>query len=175
MKQSREAAKAELAPGGQVYSLAAARLRRARLRQGPEKPIPAELTALDMRGVELERMTRSAREHFWFNLNRYARQLFGAANELCIEESGQDNGPVTADHVRMAETHRMRRIARRERADLGLVFVLDALQIVGAAVCGALATKPDLLGAGGALPLTAALLVTVGVFLARETIVTRTS
>lgn len=120
-------------------------------------------------------MTRSAREHFWFNLNRYARQLFGAANELCLSQTAQRNAPVTAQHVCAAEEQRVQRLRRVEYADLGLVFVLDALQIVGAAVCGALATKPNLVGDGGALPLAAALVVTVSIFLAREMLATRTA
>ena len=130
---------------------------------------------MDLRGVELERMTRSAREHFWFNVNRYARQLFGAANELCIAQTAQPNAAVTAQHICTVEIQRMRRIHRKERTDLGLIFVLDALQIVGAAVCGALATKPDLIGNGGALPLGAALVITVSIFLAREALATRTA
>jgi preprotein translocase subunit SecY len=64
---------------------------------------------------------------------------------------------------------------RSENADLGLTFVLDALQIIGAAVCGALATKPDLVGDGGAFPLAAALIVTVGIFLTRETLASRSA
>jgi hypothetical protein len=172
----KEAAKPEPGQSTNVYSLATARLRRSRTRTpAQEKPLPPELTGLDLRGVELERMTRSAREHFWFNMNRYARQLFGTANELCIAQTGQPTAAVTAQHVRTAELQRMRRLHRRERADLGLIFVLDALQIIGAAVCGALATKPDLIGDGGALPLAAALVITVSIFLTRETLATRTA
>lgn len=172
--EGREPAKAESGQPAHVYSLAAARLRRSRARVAPqEKPVPPELTGLDLRGVELERMTRSAREHFWFNLNGYARQLFGAANELCLAQTAQTNAAVTAQHIRAAEMQRIRRMRRKENADLGLVFILDALQIIGAAVCGALATKPDLVGDAGPLPLGAALLVTVSVFLARETLAAR--
>ena len=174
-KQVRTAASADPAPNGQVFSLAAARLRRLRERHATEKPFPLELTALDMRPLELDRMTRGAREHFWFNLNRYARQLFAAASELSLAEPGQAHATVTAEHVRRAETERMRRILHREHTELGLVFLLDALQIVGAAVCGALATKPDLLGGGGAWPLAGALAATVAVFLARETFAARAS
>jgi len=151
-------------------------MRRTRARlANQEKPVPAELTGLDLRGVELERMTRSAREHFWFNLNRYARQLFGAANDLSIAQSAQPNAAVTAQHIRTAEMQRLRRIRRNERTELGMVFLLDALQIVGAAVCGALATKPDLMGDWGAFPLAIALVGTVTVFLSREALATRTA
>lgn len=170
-----DAAKAETGQAGNVYSLAAARLRRSRTHTVQEKPVPPELTGLDLRGVELERMTRSAREHFWFNLNRYARDLFGAANELCVAQTAQPNAALTAQHICAAEIRRMRRMRRSENADLGLTFVLDALQIIGAAVCGALATKPDLVGDGGAFPLAAALIVTVGIFLTRETLASRSA
>jgi hypothetical protein len=119
-------------------------------------------------------MTPSAREHFWFNLNRYARRLFGMACDVSMAEHSQPSSPVTADHVRAAENERIRALRRSERRELGVDFVLDALQILGAAVCGALATKPDLIGDAGFLPLALALTATIAVFLAREIAATRT-
>ena len=137
--------------------------------------MPPELVGLDLRSIDFERMTQSAREHFWFNLNRYARRLYGAASDISVVEYPQANAPVTADHIREAELARMRGIRRAERTDLGLGFVLDALQILGAALCGALATKPDLIGGGsaGIFPLCVALVATVSVFLAREVLTMR--
>jgi len=172
-KHSRRARKAEAsADKPAVVSLAAARMRRAR-RNKTERPMPPELVGLDLRAIDFERMTQSAREHFWFNLNRYARRLYGAASDLSVIEYPQANAPVTADHIREAEIARMRQVRRAERTDLGLGFVLDALQILGAALCGALATKPDLIGGAGIFPLCVALVATVSVFLAREVVTMR--
>ena len=176
-KEAARATSTEVTPGtSTVYSLAAARLRRNRAPRNPQnKPAPPELIGLDLRAIDVERMTPQAREHFWFNLNRYARQLFGSACERSIAESNNAAAPVTAQHVRTAELERMRRVQRVERGDLGIAFVLDALQILGAALCGAFATKPDLLGDAGVFPLAIALTATVSVFLAREVLVTRLS
>ena len=117
-------------------------------------------------------MTTGAREHFWFNLNRYARQLFGSASELSRQQTEEPDGQITAEQVKTAETHRMRAIRRVQATETGLVLLLDALQIVGAAVCGALATRPESLG-GSALPLVVALAATVSLFLVREAIAAR--
>lgn len=170
---SRKASKTEPASDKpQVTSIAAARMRRTQKNKS-QRPMPPELVGLDLRAIDMERMTPSAREHFWFNLNRYARRLYGTASDLSVREHVQPNSPVTADHIREAETQRMRRVVRIERTDLGLGFVLDALQILGAALCGALATKPDLVGAAGVLPLCVALVATVTIFLAREVVAMR--
>jgi hypothetical protein len=159
-----------------VYSLAAARLRKSRAKNAQtSKPAPPELTGLDLRAIDFERMTPSAREHFWFNVNRYARQLFGSSCERSMAESNNPTAPIAANHVRQSELDRVRRAQRVERSDLGMTFVLDALQILGAALCGAFATKPDLLGDAGMLPLAATLTATVAVFLAREVLATRVS
>jgi hypothetical protein len=157
-----------------VHSLAAARMRRAR-RMRAERPLPPELAGLDLRAVDMDRMTPQAREHFWFNTNRYARTLFNTAVEKSALEYVQADSPVTADHIRQAELQRLRGVRRTERTDLGLTFVLDALQILGAALCGALATRPDLVGSGGMLPLGAALMATVALFLGREVVAMRAS
>jgi hypothetical protein len=175
-RTAREAANEAAAASPQVYSLAAARLRKNRAaRPARSKPVPPELSGLDMRAIDIERMTPSAREHFWFNLNRYARQLFGSASERSMAESNVAAAPIAANHVRMAELDRVRRVQRSERADLGATFVLDALQILGAALCGAFATKPDLLGDAGMFPLAIALTATISIFLAREVVATRSS
>jgi hypothetical protein len=147
-------------------------MRRARKNRA-ERPVPPELAGLDMRAIDMDRMTPQAREHFWFNLNRYARTLFGTAVDRSALEYAQPDSPVTADHIRQAESQRMRGIRRNERADLGLGFLLDALQIFGAALCGALATKPDLIGEAGVLPLCIALAATVSLFLGREMLAIR--
>jgi hypothetical protein len=174
-KHLKKVGKAETSPDkSAVLSLAAARLKRAR-RKRAEQPVPLELAGLDLRAVDMDRMTVAAREHFWFNLNRYARRLYGAASDLSALEYAQPEAPVTADHVREAELTRMRRVRRVQRADLGLGFVLDALQILGAALCGALATKPDLVGDAGMLPLCVALVATVTIFLAREVVSMRSA
>ena len=116
-----------------VHSLAAARMRRAR-RIRAERPLPPELAGLDLRTIDMDRMTPQAREHFWFNMNRYARSLFGTAAEKSALEYAQADSPVTADHIRQAEIARLSRVRRVERSDLGLGFALDALQILGAAL-----------------------------------------
>jgi hypothetical protein len=171
----RRPSRAEPDPqAGQVYSLAAARLRKHRARHATEKPRPTELVALDLRGLDLDRMTSGAREHFWFNLNRYARQLFGAASELSRLQAGEPDVQIAAEHVKTAESRRMREARRAETRDAGLVLLLDALQIVGAAVCGALATRPESIG-GGAIPLVVALVLTVSLFVLREALATRAS
>lgn len=168
-------AKVDASPHGpQVFSLAAARLKRRAAKNADKATLP-ELAGLDLRGVDLERMTESAREHFWFNMNRYARRLYGAAGELSTAETDLPSAPITADHVRWAELHRLRRLQRTEHTETGMTFLLDALQILGAALCGALATKPDLVGDAGFVPLTLALAGTVSVFLARELVTSRTA
>ncbi len=171
-RQTRESPSA--ATPARVVSLAAARVRREQRRkqQPPPQSLP-ELTGLDLRGVDMERMTPSAREHFWFNLNRYARRLYGGACERSAAESAEVYAPITADHIRDAERGRVERARRGEQERFGAMMILDSLQILGAALCGALATKPDLVGEAGVLPLAVALAATVSVFLVRETISAR--
>jgi hypothetical protein len=157
-----------------IVSLAAARLRRRARQKQIDKPLPPELTGLDLRGVDLERMTESGRQHYWFNLNRYARRLYTVAGELSETEHNLPAAPVTAEHVRAAELRGMPSARRSQSSDLGFSFVLDALQILCAALCGALATKPDLVGEAGVVPLSIALVATISVFLAREAVAART-
>ncbi len=155
-----------------VISLAVARNRRYRRTQA--KATPVELEQLDLRGVDLDRMTPEAREHYWFNLNKYARHLYVASCELSMAECDHPYSPICVGHVREAELHRMTLQGRRMHKYFGLFFVLDGLQILGAAACGALATKPALVSTAGVIPLAAALGLTVLVFLTREALAART-
>ncbi len=154
-----------------VVSLAAARVRRARRR--PPKPGPPELEGLDLRGIDLERLTPRAREHYWFTVNKHAHHLYAAACEVSIAETRHPSAPVTASHVREAE---IRRIASAQHAPhgLGWSFVLDALLILGAATSGALAARPHVVEGAGVLPLATALALTIAVFFAREAMIART-
>ena len=153
-----------------VVSLAVARNRRAN-RNRP-RPTLAELEALDLRGVDLDRMTPEAREHYWFNLNKHARHLYVAACDLSMRECEHPYSPICVHHVRNAELERMGMRSRGTRY-FGLQMMLDAFQILGAAACGALATKPTLFGAAGAIPLATAMTFTVVVFVLREALAAR--
>jgi hypothetical protein len=126
-----------------------------------------------MRGVDFDRMTPEAREHYWFNVNKYARHLYAASCEVSMAECDHPYSPICVGHVRDAELNRMALQARRSHNYFGVFFVLDALQIIGAAACGALATEPELVSAAGALPLVATLGLTVLVFLVREALAAR--
>ena len=131
-------------------------------------PASSEVGGPNLGGVDFERMTPSAREHFWFNLDRYALQLFHAADELSAAETRRHDAVVTAEHVCAAEVRRMLRVRRDDRGDFGLVFLLDAMQILGAALCGALATKVDFANQEGVLSFVAVVVVTIGVCVLRE-------
>jgi hypothetical protein len=180
-KRAARRRKAEVDSRGEkaaVHSLAAARVRRATKRRSEAKQAeqtpPSELTGLDLRGIDFERMTPQASQHFWFHMNRDARRMFASAAEISRGECGQTFGPITADHIQESERrHRARR--QSDRATFGLGFALDALQILGASLCGALATKPELLGDAGPFPLAIALTATVTIFLAREILTQRTA
>ena len=157
-----------------VLSLSAARARRAQ-RRLQNRPTLPELEGLDMRGVDVDRLTTEGREHYWFNVNKYARHLFVSSCELSMKDSDHPYSPICVHHVREAEMRRMRMAPSQSRKRyLGLLFLFDALQIVGAAACGALATKPDMFKSAGMVPLAIAITLTVTVFLFREAIATKT-
>jgi hypothetical protein len=90
---------------------------------------------------------------------------------MSMAECDHPYSPICVGHVRDAELNRMTLQARRSHTYFGVFFVLDALQIVGAAACGALATEPELVS--GVLPLAATLGLTVLVFLVREALAAR--
>jgi hypothetical protein len=79
---------------------------------------------------------------------------------------------VTPSHLRDAERKRLGAVRHRE-ALLGAGFLLDALQILGAASCGALATQPDVAGDYGPIALVVALAATISIFLLREVLYAR--
>ena len=157
-----------------VLSLGVAR--RARLARKRIKPRPSvpELEGIDMRGIDLDRLTAEAREHYWFNVNKYARHLFVSSCDLSMKECDHPYSPICVHHVREAELKRMGMQSSQGSArTFGLLFFMDALQILGAAACGALATKPDLFASAGMVPLTIAMGLTVSVFLFREAVAAR--
>jgi hypothetical protein len=68
--------------GGNVVSIASARHRRPRnVRRTGRSASP---DALDLEGLDLERMSSGARELYWFNVNRHARRLFLASSDASI-------------------------------------------------------------------------------------------
>ncbi|RMD85137.1 MAG: hypothetical protein D6815_02555 [Candidatus Dadabacteria bacterium] len=146
-------------------------MRRARRRQ-PRPPLP-ELDGLDLRGINLERLTPRAREHFWFTVNKHAHHLYATACDISIAETRHPDAPITAAHIQQAEVHRIAG-ARRSQPPLGWGLALDALMILGAATAGALATKPDVIEGAGILPMAVTLAATVAVFFAREAMLART-
>jgi hypothetical protein len=155
--------------GGSVVSLASARNR---LRAHPSRPnkagvAPDALEQVDLEGLDFDRLTPGARQLYWFNVNNYARHLFASASDIAAVDSGHGYATVTTEHLRDAETKRLGAVRQRE-AMLGAGFVLDALQILGAATCGALATRPNLAEGYGPAPLVAALAATIAIFLLRE-------
>lgn len=156
--------------GRNVVSLAAARAR-LRLRKNmplkPHQPAPADIEQLELEGLDLDRLTPGARQLYWFNINNYARHLFAAAADFAIREGGHTAAPISGNHLRDAERKRLGAVRHRE-ALLGAGFLLDALQILGAAACGALATRPEVAEGFGPLPLVAALAATISIFLLRE-------
>jgi len=169
---ARPAEQATPGEPAKIISMAMARNRRSeRNRPRPELP---ELQDLDLRGVDLDRMTPEAREHYWFNVNKYARHLYVASCDLSMTECNHPYSPICVHHVRDAELTRMGMgPGRGAGKHFGLQFALDALQILGAAVCGALATKPNMIDGMGPIPLASALTMTVLIFLARETLAAR--
>jgi len=155
--------------GGIVVSLASARNR---LRSHPKQrnnPVTAlpDFEQVDLEGFDFDRLTPGARQLFWFNVNNYARHLFASASDIAAVDSGHGYATMTTEHLREAEKKRLGAVRQRE-AMLGAGFVLDALQILGAATCGALATRPTLAEGYGPAPLVAALAATIAVFLLRE-------
>jgi len=158
--------------GGPARVISLAMVRNQRVQQNRPRPALPELEELDLRGVDLDRMTAEAREHYWFQVNKYARHLYVSACDLSMSECDHPYSPVCVQHVRDAE---MRRIAlqRGVGRTFGLPFVLDGLQILGAAACGALATRPTMFSSAGVLPLAVAMTLTIAVFLWRETLAAR--
>jgi hypothetical protein len=155
--------------GGSVVSLASARNRLRTHSKPLTKPaaVPVDLEQVDLEGLDFDRLTPGARQLYWFNVNNYARHLFASASDIAAVDSGHGYATVTTDHLREAEKKRLGAVRQRE-AMLGAGFVLDALQILGAATCGALATRPTLAEGYGPAPLVAALAATIAIFLLRE-------
>jgi hypothetical protein len=155
--------------GGSVVSLASARnrLRSHTKAHGKAAATPADLEQVDLEGLDFDRLTPGARQLYWFNVNNYARHLFASASDIAAVDSGHGYATVTTEHLRDAEKKRLGAVRQRE-AMLGTGFVLDALQILGAATCGALATRPTLAEGYGPVPLVAALAATIAIFLLRE-------
>jgi hypothetical protein len=155
--------------GGIVVSLASARNR---LRSHPAHhntpaSAPADFEQIDLEGLDFDRLTPGARQLYWFNVNNYARHIFASASDIAVVDCGHGYATVTTEHLREAEKKRLGAVRQRE-AMLGAGFVLDAMQILGAATCGALATRPTLAEGYGPAPLVAALAATIAVFLLRE-------
>ena len=151
--------------GGNVVSIAAARHRRPRTVRRTGRP--ASHHGLDLEGLDFDRMSSGAREVYWFNVNRHARRLFLASSDASIMRARDPYAEISADHVQRAEEWR-RRSERRGTRQFGLTLVLDAMQICGAAVCGALATRPAFIADAGFYPLAAALTVTATLVMLRE-------
>lgn len=159
--------------GGNVVSLKQARRRREyRERQARLKNAPpaSAYDGVDVTGVDLDRLTPGARQLFWYDVTNYARHVYASASDAAIRESGLRHAPISSEHVQAAEVRRAgaSSFARRRENEFGLGFVLDALQILGAATCGALATRPMALEAAGPWPLVTALTITVAIFIGRE-------
>ncbi len=154
-----------------VISLAAARARRQRRRN---VPIIRELgfDSIDLFGLDFERLDPAARRLYWFNVTNYSRHLYASACDTAITEDRNAYATVTVEHLREAEKRRLGALTRRH-GEFGIVFVLEALQIFGAAACGALATEPTALAGSGPIPLMIALAATAAIFLAREHIQAR--
>lgn len=155
--------------GRNVVSLMAARARLRLRKRATEKPqsAPADGGQLELEGLDLDRLTPGARQLYWFNVNNYARHLFAAASDCSVREAGHSAAPINGNHLRDAERKRLGAVRQRE-ALLGAGFLLDAFQILGAAACGALATRPEIVDGMGPLPLVAALAATISIFLLRE-------
>ena len=150
--------------GGTVVSLADARNRRPRFAKRTTK---LASDALDLEGLDLDRMSHGAQELYWFNVNRYSRRLFLASSDASIMSARSPYAEIGAEHVQRAEEWRRRHESRNPR-QRGITFVLDALVIFGAALSGALATQPTFIGDAGAYPLAAAVTLTAAVFLVKE-------
>lgn len=153
--------------GGTVVSIADARNRRPRFVKRAPRLVTGEL---DLAGLDLDRMSQGARELYWFNVNRYSRRLFLASSDASIMSARSPYAEIGAEHVQRAEEWR-RRHERRNTRQLGITFVLDAMLILGAAVCGALATQPAFLGDAGPYPLGAAVTITAALLLVKEWVI----
>jgi hypothetical protein len=164
-----EGGKTERPRSRNVVSLASARARLRVRRAGADRAHAPALdpAQLDLEGIDLDRLTTGARQLYWFNLNNYARHLFASAADIAFREGGHAGAPISPSHLREAERKRLGAVRHRE-ALLGAGFLLDALQILGAATCGALATRPEVAGGFGPLALLAALSATIAIFLVRE-------
>jgi len=149
-----------------VVSLAEARerLMHKRAREASSPSYLADPTELDQ--LDLSRMNPEARDLFWFNVSRYAYDLAATARSYSDAEAGEPDAIITPDHVESAETHRLITPPRRTRFGLG--FSLDALQMVGAATCGALAARPGAANGASFVALAFAMMLTVGAFLVRQ-------
>jgi hypothetical protein len=149
-----------------VVSLAEARERllHKRAREASAPSYMADPTELDH--LDLSRMTPEARDLFWFSVSRYAYDLAATACTYSDADASEPNGTITPYHVESAETHRL--IAPPRRSRFGLGFSLDALQMVGAATCGALAARPGAADGASFVALAFAMMLTVGAFLVRQ-------
>ncbi len=120
----------------------------------------------DLAGCGFDRLSDEAREYFWFNVTNYARDLTQTAAAYCDAEGEQPNGAVTPYHVEAAEAQRLSFPAPKSRFGLG--FTLDAVQMVGAATCGALVARPGATDGASFVAFAFALMLTVGTFLLRQ-------
>ena len=77
------------------------------MRKRASLPTAPELRDIDLRGIDLDRLTPEAREHYWFNVNKYARHLFVSSCDLSAKECDHPYSPICTHHVREAELKRM--------------------------------------------------------------------
>jgi len=161
-----QAGKRDFAQANKVVSIEDARLRLARRGRPRTQPLVDE--HFDLEGVDFERMGEEAREYFWFNVNSYARDLAQRAAAYSDAEGERADGAVTPYHVEAAEAQRL--VYNPAAPRFGLGFALDAVQLIGAAVCGALVAQPGTTGGAGFVAFAFALMITVGTFLLRQTL-----
>lgn len=160
------AGKHEFTPTAKVVSIEDARMRLARRgRARQASPIDEHF---DLEGAGFERLSDEAREYFWFNVNGYARELCQRATAYSDAEGERTDAAVTPYHVEAAEAQRL--VAPAARPRFGVGFALDAVQLIGAAVCGALVAQPGTTGGAGFVAFAFALMITVGTFLLRQSL-----
>lgn len=161
-----QAGKQDFGQVGKVVSIDDARARFARRgHTRTQNPIDDHF---DLQGIAFERLSDEARQYFWFNVNSYARDLAQRAAAYSDAEGERVDGTVTPYHVEAAEAQRT--VYAPSTPRFGIGFVLDAVQLVGAAVCGALVAQPGTTGGAGFVAFAFALMVTVGTFLLRQSL-----
>ena len=161
---------AEAPDGGstsKVVSLAAARERR-NPRQGRSVRRPlVDAAGLDLDALDTERLPPDAREAFRVRVERYAQRFLRCAANFSEADSEDDDAPIGLPHVKAASRLPSLNPSAKP-AQFGMGFVLDAMLIMGAATVGALCADPTMLGGSGYLFLIAAVALTVGAFVAKE-------